>query len=147
MKNDRFCSIALATSIAAPLLLAAPAALGQDRPNYDARKLQSKPAAQPRQMYKHVDENGRVVYTDAPKDAAQKGAKLNSSVNVSSPEARRQMQIEDQNNRREEYAERAAAARRYAPIQQREYQDAARKRAEEEALYPEKGPRTVRVVR
>jgi pyridoxine/pyridoxamine 5'-phosphate oxidase len=117
-----------------------------NRPDYNYRGI-ANPSGQPagRQLYKNVDEKGRVVYTDAPKAAGQKGAKMNA-VNVESPEARRQMSIEMQTKQQEEYAERAAAARRAAPIQQREYLEAAKKRREEEAQRPEYAPRPLRVV-
>jgi len=132
------------------LLVAAPRAWAQDaakRPDYNYRGITNQ-GGQPagRQLYKTVDEKGRVVYTDAPKEAGQKGAKMNAAVNVESPEARRQMSIELQSKQQEEYAERAAAARRAAPIQQREYQEALRKRKEEEAQRPEYAPRPLRVV-
>ena len=116
------------------------------RPDYNYRGI-ANPGSQSGggQLYKNVDEKGRVVYTDAPKAAGQKGAKMNP-VNVESPEARRQMSIELQTKRQEENAERTAAARRNAPIQQREYQEAMKKRREEEAQHPEFAPRPLRVV-
>ena len=133
---------------ALPMLLAGWAARAEEaanRPNY--RTIETNKGSPPagRQLYKTVDENGRTVYTDAPKSAGQKAAKVNA-VNVESPEARRQTAIDLQNRRQEDYAERAAAARRNAPIQQRDYQEAQRKRREEEAQHPEYAPRPIRVV-
>jgi hypothetical protein len=115
-----------------------------NRPNY--RTIEPKTSQPPsRQLYKTVDEKGRVIYSDAPKDAAQKGAKI-GSVNVASPEARRQLQIELQDKQREEQAERNAAMRRSAPIRQREAEEAAKKRREDEAQNPSYAPRPVRIV-
>jgi hypothetical protein len=136
--------------LAALAALVAPAIAGaqeaSQRPNYKNVETKNAPPAG-RQMYKTVDEKGRVVYTDAPKEAGQKAAKLNTSVNVATPESRRQLEIDNQNRAREEYAEKAAAYRRAAPIRQREMEEAAAKRREAEIQNPEYAPRPIRVVR
>lgn len=120
---------------------------GPNRPNYSYKNIDVKSSQPPpRQLYKTVDEKGKVVYSDAPKDAAQKGAKINS-VNVASPESRRQVQIELNDRQREEQAERNAAYQRSVTVRQREAEEAARKRAEEEVQNPSYAPRSIRIVR
>jgi hypothetical protein len=132
----------------ASLAVVATVAFGQEptKPDYSYKSAVTK-GAQPatRQMYRTVDDKGRVVYSDAPKEAGQKAAKINNSVNVATPEARRQLEIDLQNRSREEQAERSAAIQRNAPIRQREAEEAYRKRREAEAQNPEYAPRPIRI--
>jgi len=140
-------SLVLALSAAAGL--AAVEALAQDsnKPNYQLNSVTrpKPPGGAPGALYRHVDANGKVVYTDRPDAAEEKGHAV-APTNVASPEARRQMYIELQNSNREEQAERNAAARRQAVIRSNEAQEAARKKAEYERAHPEEAPRTIRVV-
>jgi hypothetical protein len=134
--------------LASAMLASGTPALAQDpvRPNY--KNVENKSAAPAgRQLYRSVDEKGRVVYSDAPREAGQKAATMNNSVNVSSPEARRQMQIDSQNREREEQADRMAQMRRAQTVRQQEYEEAARKARDEERQNPEYAPRPIRVVR
>jgi hypothetical protein len=104
------------------------------------------PASTGGTLYRSVDANGKVVFSDRPKEAGDKGVKA-AQGNVASPEARRQMNIELQNRNREEYADRAAAAQRQQAAQRREYEEAMRKRQEYEAQNPGDAPRHIRIVR
>ena len=97
-------------------------------------------------LYKHVDEKGNVVFSDRPQKADQKAEKARKP-NVSSSEATRQTQIEMNNSRREEMAERNAQQRRAASAAAREREEKARQRRTEEERNPERAPRQIRIVR
>src|SRR5262245_31969194 len=95
-------------------------------------------------LYRHVDENGKVSYSDRPQQAAQKAEKTHKP-NVESREATRQMQIGEQESRREEAAQRQAAQRRASAVQQKEWAEKQRQRQLEEERNPERAPRSVRI--
>jgi hypothetical protein len=96
-------------------------------------------------LYRHVDENGKVTFSDRPQKADQKAEKMKKP-NVASREATRQVQIGAQESSREEAAERAAAQRRAAGVQQKERAEKQRQRQLDEEQHPERAPRTIRVV-
>jgi hypothetical protein len=52
------------------------------------------------ELYKHVDENGKITYSDRPQEARDK-VENPGSPNVASPEARQQMYEEECRNRQE----------------------------------------------
>jgi len=124
-------------------------AIGQDsdKPDYRLTTVtRSKPAGGARgTLYRHVDANGKVVYTDRPDAAGEQGRRV-APPNVESPEARRQMNIDLQNRSREEYADRVAATRRQSAIQRRDALEAERKRSEYEKAHPGESARTIRTV-
>ena len=125
------------------------AAEEEAKPNYrlnSATKAPPLPPATRGMLYRSVDANGKVVYSDRPKEAGEKGTKATQG-NVASPEARRQTNIQLQDRKREEYEERVAAARRHAEVQRREREEAARKQKEHEAQNPGDAPRQIRIVR
>jgi hypothetical protein len=109
--------------------------------------LASPAAAQ--KLYKHVDANGNVVFTDRPVNAGQKAEKPKTA-NVASPEAVRQLEYAERERRREERAERAAQQQRYLSQRRREAQAERERRAREADPYsPIQDPARprVRVVR
>lgn len=146
MSKERSKGLHCAMAFAAAIAVASEAdAQDPSRPNYKSVETKSSQPP-PRQLYKTVDAQGRVVYSDAPKDAAQKGTKIDA-VNVASPESRRQLQIQLQDRQREEQAERNAAYQRGATIRQREAEESWKKRQQEEMDNPSYAPRPVRIVR
>ncbi len=103
------------------------------------------PLAAAQKLYKHVDKDGKVYYTDRPVEAGQKTMNL-STPNVASPEASRQLREEEMNSRREEYQQRNAAMRRQWSIMQRDQQNAIQQRQQYYRDHPEERPRPVQVV-
>jgi hypothetical protein len=69
-------------------------------------------AALAQKLYKHVDADGKVVFSDRPAEAGQK-AIPQKGPNVASPEATRQLEYARREKLREEQAERIAQQQRY----------------------------------
>jgi hypothetical protein len=86
--------------------------------------------ADAQRLYKHVDENGHVTYTDRPPLAGQKPEKEKTR-NVASPEANRQMRIHQGEVDRERRAEEVARMRRYADQRRYEMEKERERRARE----------------
>ncbi len=103
------------------------------------------PHATAQKLYKHVDKDGKVYYTDRPVEAGQKTMKL-STPNVASPEASRQLREEEMNSRHEEYQQRSAAMRRQRSVMQRDQQNAIQQRQQYYRDHPEERPRPVQIV-
>jgi len=85
-------------------------------------------------LYKHVDADGKIVYTDRPQEAGQK-AIVQKAPNVASPEATRQVEHARREKLREEQAERLAQQQRYQAQRQREMQAERERRAKEQDPY------------
>lgn len=93
--------------------------------------LLSSSTALGQKLYKHVDADGKVVFSDRPAAAGQK-AVPQKSANVASPEATRQLEHARRQNLREEQAERFAQQQRHQAQRRREA-EAERERREKEA--------------
>jgi hypothetical protein len=90
-------------------------------------------------LYRHVDENGKVVYTDRPQHANQKAEKLKAP-NVTSPEASRQLDYAVRERKREEQAERLAQQQRAMAQRQREFEEERERRYREAEANPYSPP-------
>ena len=98
-------------------------------------------------LYKHVDADGKIVYTDRPAEAGQK-AIVQKAPNVASPEARRQDEYGRRQSLREEQAERAAQQQRHLAQRRREAEAEMERRAKEADPYaPIQDPARPRVRR
>lgn len=97
-------------------------------------------------LYRHVDANGKVSYSDRPQSSAEKGIKP-PPANVSSPEARRQLYQEQRNSEREEMLQRRAQQQRANAVAQREREERLKQQRLEQEQHPERAPRPVRIVR
>jgi hypothetical protein len=98
-------------------------------------------------LYRHVDENGKVVFSDRAPQPGQK-AETQKAANVASPEARRQLQIAERARQREEQAERHAQQQRYLSQRRRDAEAEQERRAKEANPYsPQQEPRQPRVRR
>ena len=86
-------------------------------------------------LYKHVQPDGSVVYSDRPAAAGQKEEKRKPA-NVASPEANRQLRLENRERQIEYQEEVAAQRRRHQAQQQREAQMERERRAREAAENP-----------
>jgi hypothetical protein len=86
-------------------------------------------------LYKHVDETGKIVFTDRPPQAGAKAEKQKPP-NVAAPEATRQLRYEAQASEREERADRAAQQQRHRAQQQREMEAERERRAKERESNP-----------
>jgi hypothetical protein len=67
-------------------------------------------------LYRHVDETGKVSYSDRPQQPFQEALRL-PPPNVATPEARRQLEIARQASAREEQAEFETRLRRWSAMQ------------------------------
>ena len=103
-------------------------------------------SANAQKLYKHVDKDGKVYYTDRPAEAGQKAANL-PPVNVQSPEANRQLRNELHNRQREEAAERAAAQRRHQSVVRREREQQIKEKQKYYEENPGERSRPIRITR
>ncbi len=103
-------------------------------------------AQKQQKLYKHVDKNGRVYYTDRPTEGGQKTHNL-PPPNVESPEASRQLRNDLYNRQREEAAERNAAQRRHYSVIKREREQKLRERQQYYEANPGERPRPIQIVR
>jgi Domain of unknown function (DUF4124) len=85
-------------------------------------------------LYKHVDADGKIVYTDRPAEAGQKPI-VQKSPNVASPEARRQDDYARRQSLREEQAERMAQQQRHLAQRRRDAEAERERRAKEADPY------------
>jgi hypothetical protein len=108
------------------LLLFSSATVAQYKPEKKA-----PPKAEQKKLYKHVDADGKVVFSDRPATADQKAIQQKSA-NVASPEATRQLKQQLHDRQREEQAERDAQRQRHYAQQRREA-EAERDRRKKEA--------------
>jgi len=98
-------------------------------------------------LYRHVDADGKVVFSDRPAAAGQK-ALQQKSANVAAPEATRQVDNARREKLREEQAERLAQQQRYQAQQRRELEAERERRAKEADPYaPIQDPARPRVRR
>jgi hypothetical protein len=98
-------------------------------------------------LYRHVDADGKVVFSDRPEKAGQK-ALPHKSANVASPEATRQLEHDRRAKLREEQAERLAQQQRYQAQRHRELAAERERRAKEADPYsPIQDPARPRVRR
>jgi hypothetical protein len=98
-------------------------------------------------LYKHVDENGNVLFSDRPPQAGHKAETLRSP-NVAAPEATRQLQYAEYRRLWEEHLERQVQQQRYFAQRRREMEAEREKRAQEADPYsPEQAPSRPRVRR
>lgn len=86
-------------------------------------------------LYRHVDENGKVVYSDRAPQAGHK-AETQKAANVASPEARRQLENAERAREREEQAERHAQQQRHLSQRRREAEAERERRAKEREANP-----------
>jgi len=91
-------------------------------------------AASAQNVYRHVDENGKVTFADRPREADQKAEKRRAA-NVESPDARRQLDYQLSERQREEQADRMAQQRRYLSRRQQEIQAERERRLRESDPY------------
>jgi hypothetical protein len=85
-------------------------------------------------LYKHVDADGKVVFSDRPAQGDQEPIEQRSG-NVASPEATRQLQYQLREKRREEQAERFAQQQRHQAQRRREAEAEWERRAKEADPY------------
>jgi hypothetical protein len=88
------------------------------------------PKAEQKKLYRHVDADGKVVFSDRPATADQKAIQQ-KGVNVASPEATRQLKQQLNDRQREEQAERDAQRQRHYAQQRREAEAERERRAKE----------------
>jgi hypothetical protein len=86
--------------------------------------------AEAQRLYKHVDENGKVTFTDRAPTPGQKPEKLKAA-NVETPDARRQTEYAHRERQREEQAERMAQQQRYQSQRRREFEAEQERRTKE----------------
>lgn len=98
-------------------------------------------------LYKHVDEEGRVLFSDRPLQPGHKAESLNGP-NVASPDATRQLLYAEYRHRWEEHLDRQVQQQRYF-AQLRRDREAERERLAKEAdpYSPEQQPARPRVRR
>jgi hypothetical protein len=109
--------------------------------------LLSSSTALAQRLYKHVDADGKVIFSDRPAQGDQEPIEQKSN-NVATPEARRQLESQLREKRREEEAQRLAQQQRYQAQRRREAEAERERRAKEADPYsPEQDPARPRVRR